>query len=310
MAKLTRRGTAYEQKKDSKRDRGSGQGPATGLCGSAAKPGPADCVPNRWRCPNHRTRRRPCGTVGQRRPTCRFASPSTSKSPADDPAAESSAVVAAGAPKPLLGGPMLVLPAGHTSAWAAAFGPDGQRVLLGRANSTSGSANSRRLKAAWLLGPRRRPELHLDRPSARRQGRGLQLWPAGGSLGPGTGRPSQDTESARITDLRRAQRPDQRRRVQPGRPTRADRLARPDGHPLGCRQRQTAGVRGHLEAVTSVAFSAGTRQVLTGSWDKTAILWNAANGGDCGLSRAMRGHPVRRRNRSPPWHSCLRSGRS
>src|SRR5262250_452421 len=35
---------------------------------------------------------------------------------------------------------------------------------------------------------------------------------------------------------------------------------------------------GHTQRITSVALSADGKLVLTGSWDKTAILWQTASG--------------------------------
>src|ERR1019366_3686608 len=46
-------------------------------------------------------------------------------------------------------------------------------------------------------------------------------------------------------------------------------------------------LRGHLDAVTSVAFSADGQRILTGSNDKTAKVWDAASGKDL---VALKGH--------------------
>ena len=52
---------------------------------------------------------------------------------------------------------------------------------------------------------------------------------------------------------------------------------------------------GHTRKVTSVALSADGKKVVTGSYDKTAILWEAASGKN---SRPSTGTPVRRTKRT------------
>src|SRR5438132_249976 len=46
---------------------------------------------------------------------------------------------------------------------------------------------------------------------------------------------------------------------------------------------------GHTSAVTSVALSDDGKHLVTGSWDKTAILWDTASGK---LLQSFQGHPA------------------
>ncbi len=62
--------------------------------------------------------------------------------------------------------------------------------------------------------------------------------------------------------------------------------------------------RGHTESVVSVAFSPDGRTILTGSWDNTARLWDAASGQ---LLHTLEGHtgPVYRVAFSPDGRTAL-----
>ena len=87
------------------------------------------------------------------------------------------------------------------------------------------------------------------------------------------------------------------RGVQPGRPTRPDRPARTGRRGCGTRPPASPGASplGHAGAVVTVARSARTAErVLTGSWDKTARLWDAATGQPVSPPLRARGPVVQR----------------
>ena len=79
------------------------------------------------------------------------------------------------------------------------------------------------------------------------------------------------------------------RGVRAGRQAGADRQQRQDGAVVGRRRaaRNSAPSRGIPAAVYSVAFAPDGKQVLTGSSDKTARLWDAQSGKEL---RAFTGH--------------------
>src|SRR5262249_12347068 len=60
-----------------------------------------------------------------------------------------------------------------------------------------------------------------------------------------------------------------------------------DWAPSGHRGQPRVTLRGHTNAVLSAAFSPDGQSIVTASWDKTAIVWDAASG----QARAtLRGH--------------------
>jgi len=46
-------------------------------------------------------------------------------------------------------------------------------------------------------------------------------------------------------------------------------------------------LEGHFGSVSSVAFSLNSKQIISGSWDKTVQLWDTATGA---LVQTLKGH--------------------